>query len=134
MLKEIFNDLKVHLKTNIPEFADDPAGRKKVGRYHGEFEEGFDWVPVLPVALLLIENNRPQSLLSDSSSTATITMVSIYVADKIDSLQLAEDVANSLDGLGLSIDGIEYTSIYRSLVFHGYIKQVEIYKINIEVK
>jgi hypothetical protein len=49
MLSEVFENIAGLIKS-LPEFQAMPA--RTVKRYHGEFEEGFDWIPVLPTALL----------------------------------------------------------------------------------
>lgn len=129
MLTDIYDEIYDAIKS-MPDF----NNSGKVGRYHGEFEEGFEWVPVLPAALLVINNSRPVIKNSDASALRTITQVTIFVADRDDSLQLAEDVADVLDGADFEIDQAVYFMTYKSLEFYGYIKQVEIYKIIIEVK
>jgi len=60
--------------------------------------------------------------------------VTIFVAGKVDSLTLAEDVSNVLDEAEFEIGQCNYVVDYISLEFYGYIKQVEIYKILVEVK
>jgi hypothetical protein len=131
MLPEIFNNIAELIQT-LPEFESMPT--RVVKRYHGEFEEGFDWVPVLPCALLYISNTRPDAKSGQAEYLSTETQVVIYVAGKIDSMQLAEDVANKLDGAEFEIGQNNYFVNYTSLEFYGYIKQVEIYKITVLVK
>lgn len=131
MLKEIYDNI-VELIGTLPEFQAMPA--RTVKRYHGEFEEGFDWVPVLPCALIYLSNSRAQSQLSDAQYVNTVTQVVVFVAGKIDSMQLAEDVANVLDGEQFEVGQGNYFVTYDSLEFFGYIKQVEVYKIIVSVK
>lgn len=131
MLKEIYDNI-VELISALPEFQAMPA--RTVKRYHGEFEEGFDWVPVLPCALIYLSNSRAQSQLSDAQYANTVTQVVIFVAGRIDSMQLAEDVANVLDGEQFEVGQSNYFVTYDSLEFFGYIKQVEVYKIIVSVK
>ena len=131
MLSEVFENIADLIKS-LPEFQAMPA--KTVRRYHGEFEEGFDWIPVLPCALLYIANSRPNIKSSSSGAINTVTQVTIFVAGKIDSLDLAEDVANILDEAEFEIGQCNYVINYISLEFYGYIKQVEVYKIIVDVK
>lgn len=131
MLTEIFDNIAALIKT-LPEFEEMPA--RVVKRYHGEFEEGFDWVPVLPCALLYVSNTRPEAKSPHVQSLTTETQVVIFVAGRIDSMQLAEDVANKLDGAEFEIGQNNYFVSYQSLEFYGYIKQVEVYKITVSVK
>ena len=131
MLSEVFENIADLIKS-LPEFQAMPA--RTVKRYHGEFEEGFDWIPVLPTALLYIANSRPNIKDSQSNTINTVTQVTIFVAGKIDSLSLAEDVANVLDESEFEIGQCNYAVDYISLEFYGCVKQVEIYKIIVEVK
>ncbi len=131
MLKEIF-DNTAELIRALPEFQQVPA--RTVKRYHGEFEEGFDWIPVLPCALLYIANSRSTDKAADIRTLNTVTQLTIFVADRIDSMELAEKVADTLDGAELEISQCNYVVSYISLEFYGYIKQVEVYKIIVEVK
>lgn len=130
MLKEIFENIVSQIKT-LPQFADLPG--KYVSRYHGEFEEGFDWLPVLPSALLYISNSRIKTKSSSEIGMRTITQLIIFAADKDDSLQLAEDIADILDGAEFEIDQMNYFASYISLEFYTYLKQVEVYKIIVDV-
>lgn len=131
MLKEIFENV-AELISGLPEFQGTPA--RMVKRYHGEFEEGFEWNPVLPCALLYIANSRPQTKAAQSETITTTTQVTIFVAGRLDSLELAEKVANVLDGEDFEISQCNYYVNYLSLEFYGYIRAVEIYKIIVEVK
>lgn len=129
MLPEIYEEIYQTLKA-MPDF----NGKGKVGRYHGEFEEGFEWIPVLPSALVLMSNSRPPVKSSSDNILRTVTQIIIFAADRDDSLQLAEDISNALDAAEFEIDQCNYFTSYQSLEFFGYIKQVEIYKITIGVK
>lgn len=131
MLTEIFENI-ADLISGLPEFQGTPA--RMVKRYHGEFEEGYEWVPVLPCALLYIANSRPQSKGSELKTMTTTTQVTIFVAGRLDSMELAEKVANVLDGAEFEISQCNYFVNYLSLEFYGYIRQVEVYKIIVEVK
>jgi len=149
---DMFTKIFDALKTGIAEL--DESGRMYVERYKGEFEEGADWNPRFPCALIrfmgmykFVEGKDSNILLRNSK-----VMVYCAVINKSEPaiLDLIETLMEYFNNTTLQIDitpdptdeetDPEKVYTYATLDleddncnFHGYYKGVEVYTINAKI-
>ena len=136
MLKEIFEQLKLYIKTAVPSI-------KKVERYKGELEKSSSWNPEFPCCFIRYENYKPISRTPQGEVLKAKTFLSLYVGDKdIKSpsvLNTVESVINLFDGTNFKVEiaGEEYyyniSLNDKGSEFYCYFKGVEVYTVPIVI-
>lgn len=132
MLKQILN-------TIINEIS--YAAEMKTGRYKGEFEDGADWNPQFPCALVRVLKMTPEVTGMSNSRLGYVTKMVIYIGDRETNESKTLDTVEYLIGL---FDSAEFetedgkyfhTAIgEEGFSFHGYGSQVEVYTLTIDVR
>lgn len=126
MIKELRDELVTFISTI--------TGLAKCDRYNGEFEEGAEWYPSLPCAFVNFLSIKPVSYSADARILGKNKFaVDIYVAGKYDSSEIAELITNELNEAEIEADDYFYKIKISEIALLGFIKSVEVWKINIEL-
>lgn len=103
-------------------------------KYKGELEEGAPWNPVLPIAFVQVQEFESKTVLADNTAGKKEYKVIIMCADKTDSSGLAERLFDFVQGGDITDDdGTHYLMQADKAELVGYVKSVEIHRINIRV-
>lgn len=103
------------------------------GPYRGELEEGANWNPVLPIVFVQLIDFEPLGLLADNMSARKEYGISLMVAAKDDSSELAEKVFDSFDGAELTDNGKAWHIRAMKCELVGWIKSVEVHRVLLRV-
>lgn len=132
MLKQILN-------TIINEIS--YAAEMKTGRYKGEFEEGADWNPQFPCALVRMMKMAPEGTTMSNSRFGYSTKLMIYIADRdiqeSKTLDTVEYLIGLFDSAEMETEDGKYFRTFiadEGINFYGYGNQVEIYTLTIDVR
>lgn len=125
MLKEI--------RADLVEFLGDIPGISKADIYKGEFEEDGEWVPVIPCAFVNFTIVRPSVGNADLTIARNRYGADIYIADRTDAAQITETVIDELSITDITINDNCFRIKITEVSLLGYIKNIEVWKIKIEV-